>query len=138
MFPYQITFLDFAKSEYVEKAVLKRIKKLQIFFHPIVSCKVIVSSPHRHSISNRAYHIEILTFIPGEDAIVARSGLKGKPQQGIYVAIRDAFDTAEHLLKKRAENFRKDRKEIAKPLSHIAASRKHEDSEFAPSIQHKA
>lgn len=103
---HQITFLDFKKSEFVEKAILKRIHKLETFFQSIISCKVTVSCPHRHSKSHRVYQLEILITIPNEEPIVVRSSSE-RAARGLYVAIRDSFDTAERLLQKHVQHLRK-------------------------------
>jgi ribosomal subunit interface protein len=109
MKPFQITFLDFPESDAVWLAVQKRIERLEHFFKRIIRCEVVLSCPHRHRHADRLFHVQIRIFIPGEDIIVKRNHPKDEAHRDIYVAIRDAFDAAERILK---DQVRKARHEV--------------------------
>jgi len=109
MFPYQISFLDFPRSEFVEKAIETKLIKMESFFTPIVRCKVIVSCPHHHSHSHRQYYVEILVSIPGNDIVVVNAASKSKADQSVYDAISESFRKAERALKRKSEQLHKDK-----------------------------
>lgn len=109
MFPYQITFLDFPRSEFIEKSILNRLDKLDTFFSPIIRCKVIISSPHHQSHASRQYFVEILISIPGNDVIVVNSARRTKAPHSVYDSISDAFSKAERVLKRRSEQLHKNK-----------------------------
>jgi hypothetical protein len=57
MIPFQITFLDFPKSDAVWMAAQKRIEKLELFFYRIIRFEVVISCPHRHRHADRVRKI---------------------------------------------------------------------------------
>ena len=117
MFPFQITFLDFAESDPVWLAVQKRIEKLEQFFDRIVRCEVAISSPHRHRHTDRLYHIQIHIFLPGDDIIITRKPVKNEAHRDIYVAIRDSFNAAERLLREKVRIIR-DKSKAHQAIAH--------------------
>lgn len=101
MIPFQITFLNFPESDAVWMAVQKRVEKLEYFYRRISKCEVVVSCPHKHRHADRIFHVQIRVSIPGEDIIFSRNPDQDESHRDIYVAIRDAFDACERVLKER-------------------------------------
>lgn len=106
MSTFQITFLDFPESDSVWLAVQKRVEKLERFFERIIRCEVVVSCPHRHRHSDRLYHVQIYVFLPGDDIIINRNSQQNETHRDIYIAIRDAFNAAERVLKDKLKKVR--------------------------------
>lgn len=106
MIPFQITFRDFPESDAVWLAVQKRVEKLETFFNNIVKCDVVISMPHRHRHAHRIYHIKIHLSMAGKDVFIDRDPEENEAHTDIYVAIRDAFNSAERILQDRARKMR--------------------------------
>lgn len=104
----QITFRDFPPSDAVRAAIATRVEKLGRLHDNIVKCEVIVAAPHRHSHADRIYHIQIRLGIGGPDIYIDREPENDESHTDIYVAIRDAFDAAEKVLRNRVRKMRGD------------------------------
>ena len=115
MIPFQITFRDFPTSDAVWLAVQGRVEKLETFFDQIVKCDVVVSAPHRHRHADRIYHVQIHLKIGGKDIFINRDPERDEAHADIYVAVRDAFDAAERLLRRRVEKMRREVKHHQSP-----------------------
>lgn len=96
--PLQITFRDIPHSDAVEAAIRAKAEKLDQFFEKIMTCRVIVESPHSHKHHGTLYHVQVDITVPGAELVVSRSPDKHAAHEDIYVAIRDAFDAAKRQL----------------------------------------
>ena len=96
--PLQITFRDIPPSEFVEAAIREKAEKLDQFFDRIMSCRVMVESPHTHHHQGVLYHVRVDITVPGAELIASRSPDKNHAHEDVYVAIRDAFDAAKRQL----------------------------------------
>lgn len=96
--PLQITFRDIPPSENVEIVIREKAKKLDQFFDKIMSCRVMVESPHTHHHQGMLYHVRVDLTVPGAELIASRSTDKNHAHEDVYVAIRDAFDAAKRQL----------------------------------------
>lgn len=94
----QITFRHMDPSPAVEAAIRKRAEKLDRFADRIVACRVVVEAPHHHQRKGKLYAIRIDLVLPGGEIPVTRNGPENQAHEDIYVAIRDAFDTARRLV----------------------------------------
>lgn len=81
-----------------------------------MACHVIVESPHHHQRKGKLYEIHIDLTVPGEKIPVTHSGPQNHAHEDIYVAIRDAFNTATRLLEDHVRRFRGDVKAHGFPL----------------------
>jgi cold shock CspA family protein/ribosome-associated translation inhibitor RaiA len=114
--PLQITFRGMSPSPAVEAAIRERAGKLEQFFERIMSCRVVVEAPHRHKHKGKLYSVRIDLKVPRGEIAVTHSGPKDQAHQDVYVAIRDAFDSARRLLEDHAREFRGDMKTHEPPL----------------------
>ena len=96
--PLQITFRDIPPSENVEAVIREKAEKLDQFFEKIMTCRVLVESPHSHHHQGRLYHVRVDITVPGNELVASRSHDKNHAHEDVYVAIRDAFDAAERQL----------------------------------------
>ncbi len=104
--PLQITFRGMEPSPAVEAAVRERAARLDRFFERIMSCHVVIEAPHRHSAKGRLYSVRIDLKVPRGEIAVTHSGPKDHAHEDVYVAIRDAFDSARRRLEDHARESR--------------------------------
>ena len=96
--PLQITFQDIPHSDAVEAAIREKAEKLDQFFDKIMTCRVVVESPHSHQHQGRLYLVLVDITVPGTELIASRSPDEHQAHEDVYVAIRDAFDAAKRQL----------------------------------------
>lgn len=106
--PVQITFRDMEPSPAIEAKIRERAAKLERFFDRITSCRVLVGAPHRHHHRGKLYDVRIDITVPGEELAITRTSPLDHAHEDVYVAIRDAFDTAARRLEDHARRFRGD------------------------------
>jgi len=114
--PLQITFRHMDSSPAVEAAIRQHAEKLERFSDRIMACRVVVEAPHHHQRKGKLYSIRIDLTVPGEQIPVTHSGPQNHAHEDIYVAIRDAFNTAGRLLEDHVRKFRGDAKSHEAPL----------------------
>lgn len=130
MVPLKITFRNMARSRAIEDSIRERAQKLDSFYNHIMSCRVIVETPHRHHHKGKAYVVRIDMSVPGGEIVVNRQAKRlvaaraaraeelekklaethepGKhaAHEDLYVAIRDAFNAAGRKLQDYARRRR--------------------------------
>ena len=108
MIPLQITWRDMDKSEAVETSVREHVQKLDQICDHINSCRVVIEAPHHHKNKGNIFHISIDITAPGKEIAVTRDPSKHQAHEDMYVAIRDAFNTARRQLQEYARKQRGD------------------------------
>jgi len=122
----QITFRSVASTEEIEEVIRARARKLESFYSPITSCRVLVEAPARHLQNGYRFHIRIDLTVPEGEIVVKRVPTLYPKERNIgdkhrrkametrterkhlKVAIREAFHAArrrlqDHARRKRAE-----------------------------------
>ena len=117
LLPVQITWRDMAPSTAVGNKIREEAAKLEEFYDPITSCRVMVEIPRRYQSGEYQFHIRIDLTVPGAEIVVnheptlhssiQRLGGEGRakehelsaPHKDVYVAIRDAFKVARRKLR---------------------------------------
>jgi ribosomal subunit interface protein len=90
--PLQITFRDMEPSEAVEANIRERSERLERFYDHIMSCRVMVESPHGHHHKGRLFNVRIDVTVPDGELVVNHGHHhKDHSHEDVYVAIRDAF-----------------------------------------------
>lgn len=98
--PLQVNFRNMEPSPAVETRVREKAKKLEKYFHHLTSCRVVVEAPHRHHHKGKIYHIRIEMGVPRiSELVVSNEREENHAHEDVYVAIRDAFKTAERQLR---------------------------------------
>jgi cold shock CspA family protein/ribosome-associated translation inhibitor RaiA len=113
-------------SPAVEARIREEAAKLDEFYQRIMSCRVVVESPHHHRRRGQRYNIRIDLTVPGSEIVVnhepslhselqrtnGREKTKNQeiasPHKDINVAIRDAFKAARRRLQDFARKQRDD------------------------------
>jgi ribosome-associated translation inhibitor RaiA len=94
MIPARIHFLDSPRSEAVEAKIQARADRLSHFSDEIQKCEVWLASPHGHHRKGDLYEVRIRMTVPNEEIAIELQPTR----DDVYVAIRDAFDSARRKL----------------------------------------
>ncbi len=103
--PLQITFRDIEHSDAIETHIREKAEKLETFFEPIMSCRVVVEMPHQHKHQGKSFNVRIDIGVPGSEIVVNRDR-----HEDVYVALRDAFDAARRQLDDYSRRLRRETK----------------------------
>lgn len=103
--PLQITYRDIERSDALEAHIREKADKLETFFEPIMSCRVVVEMPHQHKHQGKSFNVRIDIGVPGSEIVVNRDR-----HEDVYVALRDAFDAAKRQLEDYGRRLRRDTK----------------------------
>ncbi len=104
--PLQISFRNMEPSPAVETRVRQKAKKLEQYFHHLTSCRVVVEAPHRHHHKGKIYHVRIEMGVPRKpELVVSNEREENHAHEDVYVAIRDAFSTAQRQLRNYSEKM---------------------------------
>ena len=93
----QITVRGMEHSPALDDHIRQRVGKLDQFFSPIISCRVVAEAPHKHQQQGRQFAVRLEISVPGKEIVVNRDH-----SEDIYVALRDAFDAARRQLEEHA------------------------------------
>jgi cold shock CspA family protein/ribosome-associated translation inhibitor RaiA len=128
--PLQITFRNMPHSPAIEETIREKAAKLDFYYDRIMGCHVVVEAPHRHHHKGKAYQVRIDLTVPGGKLVINRAPkrlsaarlreleLAGKDlteshepskhaaHEDVYVAIRDAFNSAGRKLQDYARKRR--------------------------------
>jgi len=96
--PLQISFRDLPHSDAIEARVREKAAWLENFHERIMSCRVIVESPHRHQHKGKLYHVRVDVTVPGAELVASRNPGDAPAHEDVYVAIRDAFEAMRRQL----------------------------------------
>jgi len=95
--PMEISTRSVDLSDEMEDLIREKAGKLDNFHDGIISCRIMVDVPHRSQRKGIQYNVRIDVTVPGGEVVVKR-----EPDEDLYVAIVNAFDTAERQLKQHA------------------------------------
>jgi len=101
--PLQITIRDMEHSDALETHIRDKANKLDEYFDRIMSCRVVVEMPHKHHHQGKQFNVRIDIGVPGSEIVVNRDHA-----EDVYVALRDAFDSAKRQLEDYARKIRGD------------------------------
>ncbi len=96
--PLRITFHQMDTSPTVEAKVREKVEKLEAFSKHITACRVSVESSYKHNQQGNLFHIVINLDVPNNEIVVSREHGDKHSHEDVYVAIRDAFDSARRQL----------------------------------------
>lgn len=99
----QVTLRNIPHSDALEAQVLKKIEKLESFYHNIMRCDVVVEQMQKHNHQGRLYQVKILLSVPNKKLTINHGG-----DVDPYVALRDAFNAARRQLLSYAQQRRGD------------------------------
>lgn len=114
--PLQITFRGFEHSDALETHIREKADKLETFFEPIISCRVVVELPHQHKNQGMAFNVRVDIGVPGNEIVVNRD-----EHEDVYVALRDAFDAAKRQLEDYGQRLRRETKTHSQEYTGLVA-----------------
>jgi ribosomal subunit interface protein len=91
--PLQVTSRDIDLPDSIDAIIREKAEKLNTFNDQIISCRVVVETPHRSQQKGVMYNVRIDLTVPGSEVVVKR-----EPHVDLTTAIRDAFDAARRQL----------------------------------------
>ena len=97
--PLQITFQDIEPSEAVESKIRDAAAKLEKFYPDIMSGRAVVYSPQKRQRTGKHYHVRLDISVPGKELVVNREPGDRDAHFDIFVAVRDAFNAMERMLR---------------------------------------
>lgn len=100
--PLRITFRDLDPSEFIESRIREAFSKLEEVESRITGCHVTVEARHRRHHKGNVFHVRIDMTVPGAEIAVSRDPEQDHAHEDVYVAIRDAFDSARRQLREAA------------------------------------
>ncbi len=87
--PLQVATRNISLSHAEEEAVRSEAMKLDSMADRIMSCRVMVETPHRRGTEGIQYVVRIDLTVPGRELVVKR-----QPQGDLRSALQDAFEVA--------------------------------------------
>ena len=119
--PVQITLRHMDPSEALEQRIKHETEKLELFYDQIIGCQVMVEAAHEHQHKGGLYHVRIHLEVPQGNVVVSREHHDKQAHEDVYVAVRDAFDSAQRQLEDYARRRRgKEKRHELAPHGRIA------------------
>lgn len=106
--PLHITFRNVDRSSLIEAYIRERAESLERYAGQIVSCRVVVESPHRRHRQGQLFHVRVEMVVPGGDIIIRRDPADKHAHEDVFVAVRDAFNAARRRLQDHVRRRRGD------------------------------
>lgn len=104
--PVQITFRHMETSAAVETRIRELVDRLEHHYDRITSCHVVVETPAAHRNKGAPFIVKIDLVVPGAELHVNSDRAEHEEHANVYVALRDAFDTAKRILQDHAREQR--------------------------------
>lgn len=98
--PLQITFRHMDSSSAVTARVREHLEHLERFHGRITSGHVVVEAPPGHQRNGAPFRVKIDLTMPGHEVHVHTECADGDSHADVYVALRDAFDSAKRQLRR--------------------------------------
>jgi len=114
--PLQITMRDMDRSDALDTAIREHAAKLEQFHSRISRCRVTVEQMRKHHQQGRHFAVKIDLRLPGREIVATRDH-----DEDVYIALRDAFDSARRQLEETARELRGDVKTHAPALQGTVA-----------------
>jgi ribosomal subunit interface protein len=104
--PVQVTFKGLTSSPALEARILSKAKKLDRFYDHVTSCRVLIEANNRQEHLGRLYNVRVDVTVPGAELVASREAGIDHDHEGVYVAVRDAFDAVIRQLEDHAQRRR--------------------------------
>jgi cold shock CspA family protein len=102
--PLQISMRNMESNDDVRQVVRRYVKKLEVFFDRVTSCRVMIEVSQRFPAGVAiAYNVRVELNVPGEQIVIKRQA-----HPLLLTAIQDAFDAAGRRLQDYARRTRGD------------------------------
>jgi len=115
--PLELSFRNMEHSDFVERKIHERCRRLDGLSDEITRCHVVVGAPHQHQHKGFHYEVHVELRVPGTELAVSRNTGTSSAHEDLYVAIRDAFVAIEKQLGRWKEKRRRDVKAHSRPAA---------------------
>jgi hypothetical protein len=119
----EVTFRNLKSSDWLEREIRERARKLETYCPDIVACRVLVAIPHRHHDHGNRFEVHIDVVVPGEELAVSHAPnirkmkADGEPALGkrteilgarkdVMLVVREAFAAAKRQVQDYARRRR--------------------------------
>ena len=99
--PLEVYFHNVDRSDAVEAEARARAHELERYVPSVISCRVTIEAPHRHSRKGEVYRVTVDVRVPGAEIVAGREHPDNPAHEDVYVAMRDSFDAARRQLQDR-------------------------------------
>lgn len=99
--PLVVTIHGFEHSDALDAAIREHAGKLELFHSNITSCRVTAEEISKHRHQGRQFTVRIDLRVPGKEILVTRDH-----HEDVFVALRDAFDSAKRQLEELVRQHR--------------------------------
>jgi len=96
--PLQIAFRHMPHSKALEARIRKETERLETLSEQIISCHVVIATPHRHHQQGQLFEVRIDLQAPKRGLHVGHGQHDKQAHEDPYIAIRDAFDAMQRQL----------------------------------------
>lgn len=108
----QVSFRNLEPTENLKRDILGRIEKLEQYYEPIITCRVMVEVPHARDGTGNQYHVRIDTRVPGRELVVSQDPGDVTARDALSATLTSAFDAMERQLE---DYGRKQRGDVKRP-----------------------
>ncbi len=98
--PLQVTFKNVPPSAALESHIVEKAEKLNRFSERIMSCRVVVDSTQRRHHQGKLFGIRVDVTVPRKELVTSAES------EDVYIAIRDAFDSAYRVVEEKRRRER--------------------------------
>jgi ribosomal subunit interface protein len=116
--PLQIVVQNIPRSDALEARIRESAGKLEQFHPRITSCRVAIDELDRHHHQGRQFRVKVEVRAPGHEEAVSTL----HHHEDVYVALRDAFDSARRQLEEMVREGRGEVK-VHPPVRHGKVAR---------------
>jgi len=106
-----IALHNMPRSEALEARIREDVAKLELVHPRLISCRVAVEQVDKHHHQGRQFAVKVEVRAPGHEQAVSTH----HHHEDVYVAVRDAFDSARRQLEDKVRVARGDVKVHAEP-----------------------
>jgi ribosome-associated translation inhibitor RaiA len=115
LLPVQVTFRHMEPSAAVEARARELATRLERFYDPITSCRIVFDTPPAHRSKGGPFSVRIDVTVPGGELFATSDNEPEAPHTDAYVAMRDAFEDIRRQLEDYARRQRGDVKRHSQP-----------------------
>jgi ribosomal subunit interface protein len=115
LLPVQVTFRHMDPSPAVEARARELASRLERFYDPITSCRVVLDTPPAHRHKGGPFSVRVKVTVPGDELFSTSDNEPEGRHTDAYVALNDAFDDMRRQLEDYARKQRGDVKRHSVP-----------------------
>ncbi len=98
-----ITFHQLPHSAALEDEIRREIAELDTLYDRLISCRVVVATPHHHPQQRPLFDVRIDLRLPGDRIVVGGAEDQQPGHEDAHLAVRDAFRVARHQLQRHVQ-----------------------------------